>query len=329
MLQVVDSSRVTQIQLCSGLESICEHLGRIPRSLKRIGCDFCSGVARTDQDGTRSLARYLKPLLAFSLIEHCHLIFHHTPPSVCDTDLALLGDVWKKLQSLELRHTRHILHGWAHPTDVQRPTLFGLIELARRCPGLIRVHLPELDARTLPKTSRVSRLGHSVREVSFNHVHYASTHAERPCAVAAVLDTVFPALDVANSMFACVSTSASAHLDFRRPGVKEAHSEWWQVMKIVRAMQLGRRHRDLADCGATFGSDFSASTTGVQNLDWELNLDMHSDYWEPEVDSHEGLCVSTEWEEDSDFDSPHDLVATTIFGHSESDFSSTDSESST
>ncbi|KAM5544941.1 hypothetical protein V8D89_001052 [Ganoderma adspersum] len=329
-LQVIDSRSVTQGHLCRSLESVCEHPG-LPGSLKRISCEFSSGVARANHDGTRALVRFLKPLLAFPLIEHCCFTFYCTPPSVCDEDLALLGDTWDKLQSLEVRQVRHHVHGRLSPTDMQRPTLAGLTELARRCPGLVRVHLPELDASTLPQTSTIYGLRYAIREISFDHVRYTGTFAKRPCAVAAALDIVFPMLDVASSMSAAVSLSPSAadsrFRTSRASGVRPTHSEWWTVMKFVRAMQVGRRHRDLAENdvgpGAASGDagGLEASMVGAANLDWDLDLDLGSEDWEPDSEQDVGSVregMELGLEVDSDLDSTTDLAGA-IFGHYDSD----------
>lgn len=330
-LQVIDSHSVTQTQLCRSLELICEHSGLLG-SLKHIGCEFSSGVARANHDGTRALIRFLKPLLAFPLIEHCCVTFHRTPPSLSDKDLTLLGDTWDKLQSLEVRHIRHHAQDRPSPTDTQCPTLVGLTELARRCSGLVRVHLPELNASTLPKAITISRPRYTIRELSFDHVRYAGTYAKRPCAVAAALDIAFPMLDVASSMSVAVSISSSAvdplfHIS-RASVIRPTHSEWWKVIKFVHAMQVGRRHRDLAEKAALSaverGTGIRVETfemAAAVNLDWDLDLDLDSEDWEPDSEQDVGSIregMELDLGADSDLDSTTDLAGA-IFGQSDSD----------
>ncbi|KAI1788342.1 hypothetical protein LXA43DRAFT_1025926 [Ganoderma leucocontextum] len=324
-LQVIDSHSVNPKGFCRRLASICQHLG-LPRSLTRIGCEFCSGVAGERQD---TLVRYLEPLLSFPLVEHCRFTFHHTPPSICDGDLIRLGDTWANLQSLEVRHTpRPQSPGWYHPTpggpaDLQRPTLFGLTELSRRCPSLVHVHLPELDAGTLPQTNAISRLGHSIRGILFDQVRYATPFSEKPCAIAAVLDIAFPKLDVSKSISASASASHATSRNRGMPPVR-VRWEWREVMKFVHAMQLGRRHLALiTDSGAATGTDFAALATGPANLDldWDLGSEDES---EPESEQDVGVGEDSE-DSEADYDTdprPDSPLAAAMFGHSDGDVSS-------
>ncbi len=320
MLQVIDSGSVNQKKLYRGLASICQHSG-LPGSLTRVGCEFCSGVARERQD---TLVRDLKPFLeSFPLVEHCHFTFYDTPPSICDGDLTQLGDTWANLQSLEIR-SRHRLNEWydlqrlGPPADILRPTLSGLAELARRCPSLVRVHLPELDATTLPRMNTVARLGHSVREVSFDNVRYAARSSGKPCAVAAVFDIAFPKLDVSNSMPASASAprTCSHSCDVSPASMPHAGSEWKKVMKFVHAMQLGRRHLTLnMDSGAASGTE-----PADLDLDWDLGSEGSGPEPEPESDWDDALLTEESGSEaDSDPDPRSDSPAAALFGDSDSD----------
>ncbi|KAI1788317.1 hypothetical protein LXA43DRAFT_1159923 [Ganoderma leucocontextum] len=270
-LQTNDFAEAKQFR--ARLASICEHPG-LPRTLTRIGCEF----------------------------------FSDTTPSFCDADLIRLGDAWANLQHLDVRRHPVSPPTWHYPyvgleyrDGTERtprrpaPTLFGLLELTRRCPALGHVHLPELDASTLPQSNASRPRGHPIREISFDSIRYAPS-SSNPCAVADVLDLAFPRLDVSLSI-----SEAARNCDLR-PG-ERVDSRWGDVLKFVRAMQLRRGHL-ASDPGAEAGGDgFAASTKRPAHLDSEgsktdasfSSLDSDSDS-ESESDSGSGSTSDTDCE---------------------------------
>ncbi|KAM5544945.1 hypothetical protein V8D89_001056 [Ganoderma adspersum] len=342
VLQVTDSKSFLPRQFCRRLGLICQHPG-LPGSLTRIGCEFSSGITGARQD---TLMLYLEPLLSFPLVEHCHILFRNDPPSICDGDLIKLGDAWGNLQSLEVRPIpSNPAYGWHPPPPlacIELPTLFGLTQLARRCPNLAHIHLPELDASERPKASMVPCLGHAIRVISFDDMRYASRSSDKPCTVAAVLDITFPKLNPAMSVSESVPAFPVNSASYTRP---PTDSKWRTVMSFVHAMQLGRRHLvPHMDSGATSEADSAASMMGPgadMEVDFDLDPDSESEYWgpEPELNTDLGLpepapnaglgwdAEELESEAGSEPDSrPESPLATHLFDseHSDSDEASSD-----
>ena len=88
-----------------------------------------------------------------------------------------------------------------HPPymSMTRPTVSGIIELARRCPELAILQICELDVSTAPKEdAAVLCLGHGLRSMAVRNVL-------QPCApqkyleTATLLDRAFPAIDLDDS----------------------------------------------------------------------------------------------------------------------------------
>ena len=230
-LTVQPDDRIDSGELRSRLSAICQHPG-LPRSLTRIGCEIC-GYRLTFVYLPGTLMEYFEPLLAFPCVEYCRLILGDMP-FISDEDLLRFGDAWGKLEYLDIRRRDGTE---LKPRVLALATLSGLLELARRCPALEHVHLPELDARTLPEKD-VSRLGHPLRELSFDSVRYAkdtspASSSQRSCAIADVLDLAFPMLNAPLS----VSEGSRACDDLQKQVVD---SDWKDILEFLQETQMSR-----------------------------------------------------------------------------------------
>ncbi|KAI1788341.1 hypothetical protein LXA43DRAFT_1025925 [Ganoderma leucocontextum] len=277
--------------------SICQHPG-IPKSLTRVGCEFCSGMIVQRQE---TLMQYLEPLLSFPKVEHCNLIFHNTAPSVCDEDLIQLGDAWPNLQYLNVtefttsseRYGRYSKYGhlWCNTPDIQHPTVLGLTELARRCPMLRYLHLVTADASALPQVDAVSRLDHPIQEMLFDHVHNAASSSEKRCAVAEVLDVAFPKLSI--------SLSAGCRLLRGRP---ESRHQWRRILMLVRVMRRRRKH-------PTSDSGDSAAMQSLADLDVDGEVTDSDRGWSPDNFKDKAMDSDSASEDSEDSEDSHDSNA--------------------
>ncbi|PIL32771.1 hypothetical protein GSI_04888 [Ganoderma sinense ZZ0214-1] len=93
----------------------------------------------------------LEPLLPFSTLEELEFLFKEHLP-LRDVDLARFARAWPCLRALVLLQSNNTVADLRQPgtVAVARPTLNGLAALARGCPKLARLCLPDLDATVLP-----------------------------------------------------------------------------------------------------------------------------------------------------------------------------------
>ncbi|KAM5544752.1 hypothetical protein V8D89_001650 [Ganoderma adspersum] len=198
-----------------------------PRDLFAALCQRCNPTLLTSLEinfayefasRLRSLTRF-QPLLTLPNITSFHLIFMHTEPSLCDDDLARFGAAWPQLASFKVEHrTRQYSQ-----REVVRPTLSGIIDLARRCPALTAFHIPELDPRAIPETSAVPALGHGLRFASIINIR-PPISLQVYLEVATVLDRVFPTID----------------LDEASRGLFPWGNGWAEIVSFLKAMRVGR-----------------------------------------------------------------------------------------
>ncbi|KAI1786089.1 hypothetical protein LXA43DRAFT_82522 [Ganoderma leucocontextum] len=202
---------------------------RQPRDMFSAVCQCCNPTLLTSfaADFTHrfasrpsSLMEYLEPLLALPNITSFHLVFFLTEPSIRDDDLARFSAAWPHLASFRVLHRtkQYSEH------DVARPTLAGIIELARRCPRLTTFHIPEVDAGVVPENGAVPPLGHGLRSALIENI-VPPMSSQAYLEVATVLDRVFPKID----------------LEDARSMVSSVHGRGWaEVLRFMEAMRLGR-----------------------------------------------------------------------------------------
>ncbi|KAM5544958.1 hypothetical protein V8D89_001069 [Ganoderma adspersum] len=143
-----------------------------------------------------SLLQYFEPVLAFPDIESFHLSFSHIIPSIRDNDLARCGAAWRHLSSFRVSHLV-IGQDAPEPPDFVRPTLSGLVDLARRCPHLESFRAPALHAKVFPDKNTTLPLSHNLRALSItDSVTLSSLNLKSRAflEVVGVIDQVFPSI---------------------------------------------------------------------------------------------------------------------------------------
>lgn len=107
-----------------------------------------------------------------------------------------------------------------------RPTLCGLIDLARRYPHLNSFRVPELDASVLPEKDAVLSLGHRMRSLSINDVTLPSPESLMHLdSVARTPDRIFPSIGLQDV----------------QPAAGEDVKGWVKVMWLLKTMRLERK----------------------------------------------------------------------------------------
>ncbi|PIL32338.1 hypothetical protein GSI_05584 [Ganoderma sinense ZZ0214-1] len=172
-----------------------------------------------------SLMDYAEPLMALRNMRSFHIYFRATDPSLCDDDILRIGAAWPRLASLRIAH---VTGEYSQP-DVAAPSLSAIVELARRCPALTSLRLPELDSRDLPvpRQSAVSPLGHGLRYLKIDSVRPPPPTSESHQVymdMATVLDLVFPSIDLKKAL---------SKVDPRR-------KSWADILLLMQAKQAER-----------------------------------------------------------------------------------------
>ncbi|PIL32339.1 hypothetical protein GSI_05585 [Ganoderma sinense ZZ0214-1] len=168
-----------------------------------------------------SLMEFFEPLLAFPNITIFDLAFFSMEPSIRDNDLARFGAAWPRLATFKIEHSKR----YSQP-DVARPTLPGVIELARRCPALTALYIPEIDPSPVPEKSTTPALGHRLRSVWIDSIAPPAT-IQVSMDIAAVVDRVFPWIDLEDPQ----------NLSRLVPG-----KVWVEVLRLIRVMRIGREN---------------------------------------------------------------------------------------
>ncbi|KAI1788324.1 hypothetical protein LXA43DRAFT_1159967 [Ganoderma leucocontextum] len=98
---------------------------------------------------------YFEPLLAFSGITSFQVYSFLTEPAIHDDDFARFGAAWPQLATFRVVHNWEFARRYSLD-DTVPPTLSGLIELARRCPGLCTFYVPRFNAGIFSRRTRLS-----------------------------------------------------------------------------------------------------------------------------------------------------------------------------
>ena len=141
-----------------------------------------------------SLLHSLEPLLALPNIKIFHIAFRLIMPSIHDDNLAQFGRAWPRLRSFNISGypTRT-----SYEPEIMRPTLAGLVALARGCPRLSSFGVPRLDMSIVPEKTVALPLGHGLRYLSVrDDVTLPSPESPAYSDAATVLDRVFPSIDL-------------------------------------------------------------------------------------------------------------------------------------
>ena len=238
LVRVILASSMPQLkQLClavippldsvhSSLASICQHIG--PHVLTCFRVQLC---------GLRSspplLMALLEPLLPFASLEELEFLFEEHLP-IRDDDLERFARAWPKLRTLVLMQfdARRWFPDDTLPGSVVRPTMRGLVELARGCPVLDRLRIPDLDASTLPQGNSVPLLGNGLLHLCISNLVGADDE-EKQFDVAVALDRLFPGLNLKFDIHEMPQYGVDDN-----PPSKESEN----IARLLRAMQVARTH---------------------------------------------------------------------------------------
>ena len=173
------------------------------------------------------LMQYLEPVVALPNIESFYLSFARAMPSISDDDLARFGAAWPRLSTFRISYflASFLLRDEPQAMlNIVRPTLSGLVDLARRCPHLEAFRIPELDANSVPENITTLPLGHGLRTFWVNNVTLPSPESPLYSEVAAVFDRVFPSINLGDA----------------RKAVRLRASGWTTFLGQLEAMRAGR-----------------------------------------------------------------------------------------
>ncbi len=204
----------------------------IPKLIRRLKSVFHGVIGQP----AISFAAFIRSFLSLQVIATIDISFYHYIPSISDADLSLIAESWPQLEQLKIHPFRDHVR-----STLLRPTASGIIDLARRCPQLKSLYLPELDARILPYTSDIPLLGHALKELSFQTVLLPPKRVDAALStLAAAFDLPFPNLDTLRST---------------RPAIPDSNppttrTGWARICACIRTMQLGREHQRLYDDSA-------------------------------------------------------------------------------
>ncbi|PIL32779.1 hypothetical protein GSI_04896 [Ganoderma sinense ZZ0214-1] len=195
----------------------------IPTELESFECVFFGPIS----DDARPLLRLFNAFLKFSHLKYfaVHMMMGNGV-HLSDSDLLVFGSRWPDLErfavvSWELPNLKHAArkHG--------RPTIAGLIELARSCPRLHLIRVPGLDVRTLPAASAMPEHGHLLLRYLDPHVLVNDKKADLD-EIARGLDDLFPGLvDVPQKYIEYNATEESV--------------SWDKVQALMQARRAARR----------------------------------------------------------------------------------------
>ncbi|KAM5545009.1 hypothetical protein V8D89_001120 [Ganoderma adspersum] len=175
----------------------------------------------------------LESVLPFANLEQVEF-FLEEPLPLRDEDLERLSRAWPGLHTLVLAQSETALSDPDHvPGSVARPTLHGLVALARGCPQLAQLCILDLDATSMPPADRVPLLAHGARNLCIQNL-VGAENDETQLAVAVVLDRLFPRL----KLKPCGIEELPDYGENPNPYRGDSQN----VSLLLRAMQAARRH---------------------------------------------------------------------------------------
>ena len=209
----------------TSLKSICRHIGPYALTYFRVE------LGRFDRLSPPFMT-LLTPILPFVKLEQVEFFFdHHTP--LCDDYLDRIARAWPQLRTLILLQSNDTMFDPDRdPGSLDRPTLRGLVELARGCPKLERLCVPDLDATSVPPADSVPLMAHGPLNLCIQNLVGAEGE-ERQLEVAVVLDRLFPRLKLKSGIHELPG------LGFNENRYLEESKD---ITKLLRAMQAAREH---------------------------------------------------------------------------------------
>ncbi|KAM5545007.1 hypothetical protein V8D89_001118 [Ganoderma adspersum] len=215
--------------LDASLASICRHI--CPHALTHVTVQLNTSFVHPP----RLLVRLLDPLLPFPHLEEVVFRLADYLP-LRDDDLARVSRAWPSLRALlVIQSSAALAHPDRQPGTIVRPTLAGLVELARGCPHLAELCIPELDVSVGSgqlDVDSVPLMGHGSLDLCIQNL-VGAEEEETQLRVAVVLDRPFPSLELEDGIEA---------LEQYGGNVNPYQAESKNVSKLLRAMQIGRGH---------------------------------------------------------------------------------------
>ncbi|KAM5545035.1 hypothetical protein V8D89_001146, partial [Ganoderma adspersum] len=205
------------------LASICRHIG--PHTLT----SFRAHVLTPQHGPPPFLQTILHPLLSFINLEELEFFFAEHAP-LRDEDLVRFVRAWPKLRMLVLQ--QHEARRRMPETLVPRPTLFGLVEVARGWPRLDRLCIPDLDVIAIPHRDLLPLLGHDLSYLCIQNV-FGALDEDRQLNVALLLDRLFPRLNLNSG----INELPHYGVDDQPRGLNAEN-----IARFLRAMQIARTH---------------------------------------------------------------------------------------
>ena len=202
-------------------------LAHLPNTLTQYASTFCAPL----DPATMSIMDLVQPLMSkLPNLNDFGFFADKSPLSVTNDDLVHLGDAWPHLTHLRIEQS---------PTDsnlqdARRPNISGLIELARRCPKLKTISLPELDASRPAEPRATPFLGHRLKHLFFQSASVVPALALNEAAVA--INMIFPHLEL--------------HEMRPRPNLPVGvNAQWAHIWGTLEIMRWGRRDYILYENG--------------------------------------------------------------------------------
>lgn len=206
------------------LASICRHID--PHVLTHFEIQ-----AENFVQPPRFLMHLLEPLLPFANLEE--VVVHIKALPLRDQDVVRIARAWPKLRVLRLKESHAtLLDPNREPGSVERPTVHALIALARHCPHLTCLCIPELDASVLPLVGSVPLMAHGPLDLCIQNL-VGTEDIVTQFDVAGILDRLFPRLDLEYGI-----EELQRYGDNPNPFLEESVN----ISNLLRAMQMGRRH---------------------------------------------------------------------------------------
>ncbi|KAI1785282.1 hypothetical protein LXA43DRAFT_1038870 [Ganoderma leucocontextum] len=184
-----------------------------------------------------SLVDVIRPALGLRFLRKVTLDFHEIP-SLADAGILQMIAAWPKLTALHIVPSGSSEQYRTHT----KLTPSVLVALARECPRLVELTLPEVALRDVRETETdmpfvgqraLRKLRVYFRDWGRDHVLYTA---------ALFIDRLFPCLDLSPSFEEEEDDGSYDGLSWEERG-KEAEKTWRRVEEFLYAMQLGRRHR--------------------------------------------------------------------------------------
>ncbi|PIL32741.1 hypothetical protein GSI_04856 [Ganoderma sinense ZZ0214-1] len=202
----------------------------LPDTLTQYASTFCAPLG-SDPMAVMDL---IKPLLSkMPMLDDFRVVAEKSALSVANDDLILLGDAWPHLTRLTIRQCT--TGPRSNLPDARRPlNVSGLAELARRCPKLTMLSLPELDASKPAEPRPAPFLGHRLKQLCFQGASSAPARALNEAAVA--INIMFPHLEL-------------HEMQPRAKCPAKVDAAWAHIWNTLEIMRWGRRDYILSERG--------------------------------------------------------------------------------